>query len=105
MSVASSTKLAADSGRAQDLLANLFRNAIEHNDGDVEIEIGYWSPTTASTSQTTAKVSKATPRTCPRWAIPRRRTEPGSAWLSSNRSLRPTAGSVTDRERQRRGAF
>ena len=40
MSVASSTKLAADSGRAQDLLANLFRNAIEHNDGDVEIEIG-----------------------------------------------------------------
>ncbi|WP_058996481.1 response regulator [Haloarcula sp. CBA1127] len=40
MSVESSTKLAADSGRVQDLLANLFRNAIEHNDGDVEIEVG-----------------------------------------------------------------
>ncbi|MHC3380517.1 response regulator [Haloarcula sp. H-GB5] len=40
MSVESSTELAADSGRVQDLLANLFRNAIEHNDGDVEIEIG-----------------------------------------------------------------
>nr|WP_252718752.1 PAS domain-containing sensor histidine kinase [Haloarcula sp. CBA1122] len=40
MSVESSTELAADSGRVQDLLANLFRNAIEHNDGDVEIEVG-----------------------------------------------------------------
>ncbi|KAA9397062.1 response regulator [Haloarcula sp. CBA1130] len=40
MSVESSTDLAADSGRVQDLLANLFRNAIEHNDGDVEIEVG-----------------------------------------------------------------
>ncbi|WP_336338227.1 ATP-binding response regulator [Haloarcula brevis] len=40
MSVASSAELAADSGRAQDLLTNLFRNAIEHNDGEVEIEVG-----------------------------------------------------------------
>ena len=40
MSVESSAELAADSGRVQDLLANLFRNAIEHNDGDVEIEVG-----------------------------------------------------------------
>jgi PAS domain S-box-containing protein len=40
MSVESSTELAADSGRVQDMLANLFRNAIEHNDGDVEIEVG-----------------------------------------------------------------
>ncbi|MFB6224342.1 MAG: PAS domain-containing sensor histidine kinase, partial [Haloarcula sp.] len=40
MSVRSSAELAADSGRAQDLLANLFRNAIEHNDGEVEIEVG-----------------------------------------------------------------
>jgi signal transduction histidine kinase len=40
MSVESSAELAADSGRAQDLLANLFRNAIEHNDGEVEIEVG-----------------------------------------------------------------
>ena len=40
MSVESSAELVADSGRVQDLLANLFRNAIEHNDGDVEIEVG-----------------------------------------------------------------
>jgi len=40
MSVESSAELAADSGRVQDLLANLFRNAIEHNDGEVEIEVG-----------------------------------------------------------------
>ena len=40
MSVASSAELAADSGRVQDMLANLFRNAIEHNDGDVEIVVG-----------------------------------------------------------------
>ncbi|AUG47028.1 hybrid sensor histidine kinase/response regulator [Haloarcula taiwanensis] len=40
MSVESSTELNADSGRVQDMLANLFRNAIEHNDGDVEIEVG-----------------------------------------------------------------
>jgi signal transduction histidine kinase len=40
MSVESSAELAADSGRVQDLLANLFRNAIEHNDGEVEIKVG-----------------------------------------------------------------
>ncbi|WP_424004084.1 response regulator [Haloarcula salina] len=40
LAVTSSAELEADRGRVQDLLANLFRNAIEHNDGEVEIEVG-----------------------------------------------------------------
>ncbi|MBV0901171.1 ATP-binding response regulator [Haloarcula salina] len=40
LAVESSAELEADRGRVQDLLANLFRNAIEHNDGEVDIEVG-----------------------------------------------------------------
>jgi PAS domain S-box-containing protein len=40
LSVVDDIKLNADPSRVQDLLANLFRNAVEHNDGPVTITVG-----------------------------------------------------------------
>jgi signal transduction histidine kinase len=40
LSVASTADISADPTRAQDLFANLFRNAVDHNDGPVTVTVG-----------------------------------------------------------------
>jgi signal transduction histidine kinase len=40
LSVAGTTEILADPTRAQDLFANLFRNAVEHNDDTVTVTVG-----------------------------------------------------------------